>query len=59
MVVAFVPPTLTMIETGTGDPQLVAGQISESLVSSMLLLFIDIPLAILIFWGFKKYKNRD
>lgn len=56
--VAIIPPFLTMMETGAGDPQLMAGQMSESLVTSMLLAVINIPLALLVFWGFKKFRGK-
>ena len=47
-----------MMETGAGDPQLMAGQMSESLVTSMLLAVINVPLALLVFWGFKKFRGK-
>lgn len=53
-VIAISPPLLGMVETGQGDPILVAGQISESLTASLLMIVIIIPLALLIFWGFRK-----
>lgn len=56
--VAIIPPVLMMMETGTGDPRLVAGKISENLVTSMLLVVIDVPLALLVFWGFKKFNGK-
>ena len=56
--VAIIPPFLSALETGTGDPQLVAGQMSESLVTAILLAVINIPFALLIFWGIKKYRGK-
>ena len=56
--VAIILPFSSMLETGAADPQLVAGQISENLVTSMLGVVINIPLALLVFWGFKKFRGK-
>ncbi len=55
---AIIPPFLMMMKTGTSDPVWIAGHISESLTTSMLLVVFDVPLALLIFWGFKKLKTK-
>ena len=56
LAIAIIPVYLMVTEKGVGDPQLMAGQIAENLVTSMLLVVIDIPLALFIFWAFKKFK---
>lgn len=57
-VIAIGPPLLNMVETGQGDPVLVAGQISESLTASLLMMVIIIPLALLMFWSFVKAMQK-
>jgi len=56
--IALVPPFLRMIETGAGDPRLMAGQASQSLVTSTLLAVINTPLALLVFLGVKKLRTK-
>jgi len=55
---AIIPHFLILIDTGAGDPKITAGSISKSLVTSILLAVIDIPLALLVFWGFKKLRGN-
>jgi len=50
-----VPIYQEMSRTGSGDPQLMAGRISENLVTSLLLGIITIPLSLLIFWAYRKF----
>lgn len=47
-----------MVKTGSGDPQLMAGTISESLVTSFLAGIIIIPLSLLIFWVYRKFLRK-
>ena len=43
-----------MMQEGQGDPELMAGQISENIVTSLLFAIIAIPLALCLFWAYKK-----
>lgn len=54
--------TLTMramMVEGESDPALVSGQIAERLVSSVLTSVIVIPLALLLFVGWRKLKEES
>ena len=51
---AVVPIYQEMLRTGSGDPQLMAGEIAENLVTSLLAGIIIIPLSLIIFWAYRK-----
>ncbi len=55
---AVIPAFLEISVSGEGDPQLMAGQISESLVTSLLAIIIHVPLALLIFWALRRLRNK-
>ena len=57
LAVAIIPSLFEMTATGQGDPQLVAGQISENLVTSILLMILDIPIIALLFFWLKRSKT--
>lgn len=54
----IIPMTAEMADTGQGDPQLMAGQISEVVVTLMLFAIIAIPLALCLFWAYKKITAK-
>ena len=41
-----------------GDPQLVAGGISENIVSVLLLAIFEIPILAVIFWVYKWWQSK-
>ena len=47
-----------MVETGKGDPQLVAGAISEDIVTGLLRSFFDLPLLFLMWFFFRRQKLK-
>jgi len=47
-----------MVVDGQSDPALVSGQIAERLVGSVLTSVIVIPLALLLFVGWRKLKGK-
>ena len=57
VIIGAIPIYTAMVETGTGDPQLMAGAISENIVSRLLLSFIELPILFLIFFGLRKWRQ--
>jgi len=57
VVVEAVPIYNHMVETGTGDPQLMAGEISENIVTGILRSIIELPILLLIFLGLRKWRR--
>ena len=47
-----------MMVDGQSDPALVSGQIAEQLVSSLLTSIIIIPVALLLFFGWRKLRVK-
>ncbi len=58
LVAHALPAYNEMIESGVGDPQLLAGEISVAIVTAMLRAIIDIPIAILVFFGVRKWRQK-
>lgn len=52
------PLMVEMTDTGHGDPVLLAGAISENLVTSLLLGLIALPFSLLMFMLYKKYIRK-
>jgi len=48
--IILTPIFLELKETGQGDPQLVAGMISESLIMSLYRTIFDVPILAVLFW---------
>ena len=48
-----------MMNSGQGDPQLIAGQISENLVTALLRVIIDLPILGFLLWVFKRQKHSS
>ncbi len=42
----------------THDPELVSGEIAESIVSALLLAVFEIPILAVIFWAFKWWQAK-
>ncbi|MEP6343237.1 MAG: hypothetical protein ABJ275_07975 [Maricaulaceae bacterium] len=54
---AILPSFIGMTNSGQADPQLIAGQISESLVTALLRVIVDLPILGLLLWLFKRQKH--
>ena len=52
--IVIIPSLFEMTATGKGDPQLIAGQISEKLVNSILNTVFHIPIIAVLFWWFRR-----
>jgi len=60
IIIAVIPEYSQMVETGEGDSQLIAGSISENIVTGILRSIIDIPILLLLFFGLRKwYQGRS
>lgn len=57
-ILAAMPIYEEMMQSGQGDPELMAGQISEVIVTSLLFAVIAIPVALLLFWAYRKFKSK-
>jgi len=47
-----------MAQRGEGDPQLMAGQLAENMVGSILFAIIAIPVALLLYWAYRKCVRK-
>ncbi len=52
---AVIPSFIELYQTGAGDPEMIAGKTSQKLVTSVLVGFINIPLALLGFWVLRRF----
>ena len=59
LIVVISPHIIEMSKGGTADPELVAGAVSESIVSGVLGSFIDLPILFIGWFVFRRAKlNR-
>ena len=52
---AIIPSFLELYMSGAGDPDMVAGQIAQKLVTSMLVGLFVVPSALLAFWMSRRF----
>jgi len=57
-ILTAIPIYEEMMQTGQGDPELMAGQISKAIVTSLLFAVIAIPVSLLLFWAYRKFKSK-
>lgn len=57
-VVAFALPFFDIVATGVGDPQLTAHRATQFILTALFSMVLNIPLALTIFWAFRKLKNE-
>ena len=48
-----------MIDSGQGDPELMSGMITESIISSILGLVFLVPLLIFVQWASRRLRNQN